>query len=275
LRRPRLALTMPGAWATTHPSRYWREGARLEPHTHDAWSYWQPAHPRGGDTEARLQMRLATCDALNLPPRDPRFWKPEREANWQNSSPLWSRFIPEYGIQDTMACIGQSEEHVRRPTLGKPNRRDGNDFVSVRNRSGRRTTPLISYNSIGWNRRDYEPIPDNSRPQTSRDMTMWSKQQQERDRMSMPSSHPTSLESSAVFDASGKKMLSSRTATARTSPNTSEYNEGYMEGSGTGKYDMDLYEPPRISGVDTSARPPLVVHSATKVYRPPWIGISY
>ena len=25
---------------------------------------------------------------------------------------------------------------------------------------GRRTSPLISYNSIGWNRRNYEPVPD-------------------------------------------------------------------------------------------------------------------
>ena len=163
------------------------------------------AQPVPGDTEARLQMRLAASQALNMPPRDPRFYKcvrpprasqdtpttlprgarhrvrvhctrfrrtraatrrlrlatrrlrraavpatfaprclrrlrpatpharaqhthshhayprlcvrPEREAEWQDSSPVWSRYIPEYGISGDMSCVGQSEEHVRRPTL--------------------------------------------------------------------------------------------------------------------------------------------------------------
>ena len=44
---------------------------------------------------------------------------------------------------------------------------------------------------------------------------------------------------------------------------------------GTGGMSEASYDPPRIHGVDTASRPPLVVHSDKRVYRPAWIGVSY
>jgi hypothetical protein len=35
------------------------------------------------------------------------------------------------------------------------------------------------------------------------------------------------------------------------------------------------YDPPRIHGVDTASRPPLVVHATTPICRPAWIGVRY
>lgn len=250
-------------------AKSWREGQRLEPHTHDAWSYWSAATPRQGDTEARLQMRLAKCDALHLAPRDPRFYKPEREAQWQNTSPLWQRYIPEYGITEDMSCIGQAEEHVRRPTLANPNRLSP-DFVTSRTKAGRRTTPLISYNSIGWNRRHYEPLPDASRPHTStspyegRKQTDWSRG---RSRKPFAAGPPMGL--TGTVPPSAETSIASRLSSLPPA-----FQEGYYSARGLDDADSE-YEPPRISGVDTSSRPPLVVHNKTRVYRPPWIGIEY
>jgi hypothetical protein len=203
-------------WARNHTEREWNGGYRLEPHQTDLHGgYWQPNRARYGDTEAKLLNRVAVLDALNLPPRDPRFWNPRREAGWNNDNPLWGNYvsaaaiptnmralpsvtvplshtparltasltltnhacppcracapaaqIPEYGIGDGVECVGQMEEHVRRPTLSAQRGPRSSDFVQARSRLGRRTTPLIAYNSIGWNRRHYEPIPDVARPQS-------------------------------------------------------------------------------------------------------------
>ena len=76
----------PSGILSSRPDRLcWKEGSRLEPHTHDAWSFWSAAQPKDGDTEARLQMRLAACDALHLAPRDPRFWKPSSPYDWPST----------------------------------------------------------------------------------------------------------------------------------------------------------------------------------------------
>jgi len=261
---------MQTATFSSPPGKSWREGQRLEPHTHDAWSYWSEAKPRKGDTEARLQMRLATSDALSLSPRDPRFYKPDRELGWQNSSPMWSRFIPEYGITQNMSCIGQSEEHVRRPTLAAPNR-SAQDFVSSRTSAGRRTTPLISYNSIGWNRRHYEPIPDNSRPHTSSPYESRSKEAELSRKQS--ASRPFGAPHTGSFVGSeidGMATASSvRSAAHKSGPRTISSRSGRSIG-----VEQD-HEPPRIAGVDTSSRPPLVVHSKTGIYQSPWIGTVY
>lgn len=128
--------------------------------------FWQPNRARHGDTEAKLLNRVAVLDALNLPPRDPRWWNPRREAGWNNDNPLCSNYIPEYGIGEGVGCVGHIEEHVRRPTLSSGRGPHTTDYIQSRSRLGRRTTPLISYNSIGWNRRHYEPIADQARPQS-------------------------------------------------------------------------------------------------------------
>ena len=57
------------------PSR-WNQGFRQEPHSSDVWGHYFPdaARPRPeGDTEQRLQMRIASAELRNLAPRDPRW----------------------------------------------------------------------------------------------------------------------------------------------------------------------------------------------------------
>ena len=119
----------------------------------NAW--FPPAQPGPGDTQERVYLRLAALHALNAPPRDPRFWNPKREAGWDNSSPTFQRYIPQHGVPKAFGCIGQSEEHVRRPTAAPRA-----DFVPTRLGFPQRTSPLISYNSLGWNRRNFEPMPE-------------------------------------------------------------------------------------------------------------------
>ena len=62
------------------------------------------------ESTAQTQLRMATASALDQQPRDPRFYAPDREAKWKNASPLWSRYIPEYGLTNDVTCVGQSEE---------------------------------------------------------------------------------------------------------------------------------------------------------------------
>ena len=81
-------------WARNHTEREWTEGYRLEPHTSDrAGGFWEPNRARQGDTEQKLLNRVAVLDALALPPRDPRFWNPRREAGWNNANPLWGHYV--------------------------------------------------------------------------------------------------------------------------------------------------------------------------------------
>jgi hypothetical protein len=81
----------------TMPGTNWRESTRLEPHRSDKWSYWSQAHPRPGDTEARLQLRVATLDLLDKAPRDPKFWRcatPSRASRAPHAHAAWRRTHP-------------------------------------------------------------------------------------------------------------------------------------------------------------------------------------
>jgi len=274
----------------TMPGTNWRESTRLEPHRSDKWSYWSQAHPRPGDTEARLQLRVATLDLRDKAPRDPKFWSPEREAAWQNASPLWSRYIPEYGITDESACIGQAEEAVRRPTLGALNKRGGgrgtDTFVATRSRAGPRTTPLISYNSIGWNRRHYEPIPDAARPSTvpspqelrrnTPSTTEWANRRRQVN-MRRPfggsdAGFSPSATGGSMASLAGSGSICSGGPEGPIGSSSSAYRDGYDSAAGP---PGAMSPPARIFGIDTASRPPLVVHSPTRVYRPAWIGVAY
>jgi len=172
-------------------------------------------------------MRLAAADALDLPPRDPRFWRPERESGWDNTMPKYGQFIPSFEINggNQMTCMGHIEPFIRRP-VSKPR----SDHVTARMSMGRRTTPLISYNSIGWNRRAFEPVPDVTRVS------------------------PRGV-------GSPSSMMGSRAG--------SDFAAGFAA-STEGDFD-----PPRIEGIDTASRPPLVIHSSGKLRRPAWIGTRY
>lgn len=305
---------MPGSPARKSfaPSK-WNQGFRLEPHGADAYGTYFPSggRPRPeGDTEARLQMRIGSAELRNLAPRDPRWHDPKREAGWDNRSPLWERYIPSYGYADESTCIGQQEDWVKRPTLGagglspvSRTKREADNtpttFVQARARSGfgRRTTPLISYDSIGWNRRNFEPIPDASRPSSrmgSESSWMWHREEDE------PVRRPKSRASSRAMsrDASRERLLrdehGAASEVAPPSPGGSEalealyaasegsagpvqldeYREAYHQRLHAGTA-LSPYDPPRLAGVDTTQRPPLVVHMPSKIVRPPWIGVRY
>ena len=128
--------------------------------TDPAWAWWPPARAQPGDSQERTRLRLAAANAMNLAPRDPRYYEPKKEAQWDNSSTVYDRYIPQYHIVggNDLNCLGEIEPHIRRPT-SKPR----GDFVPTRLSYGRKTSPLISYDSIGWNRRCYEPVPDAAR----------------------------------------------------------------------------------------------------------------
>mmetsp|Transcript_3745 Transcript_3745/g.11084 ORF Transcript_3745/g.11084 Transcript_3745/m.11084 type:complete len:200 (+) Transcript_3745:25-624(+) len=156
------------------------------------------------DTRRGLELH-ASAEALDAAPRDPRFHDPASEARWDNTSPLWGRYIPEFGVKKNYNCMGQSEEHVRRPTsIGILPPAGGA-------RGGPRVTPLLSYNSIGWNRRHYEPMPNG-----------------------------------ATSSRQASRMPFAEQAA-----------------------------PPRIDWVDSSARPPIVLHSNKKIVVPARIGVWY
>jgi len=196
----------------------------------ESMEWWPPARVRGGDSETRYMMRLAAAEALHLPPRDPRFWEPRRERGWDNTQPKYGQFIPSFEIKggDQLTCMGQIEPFIRRPS-SKPR----SDHVSQRMSLGRRTSPLISYNSVGWNRRHYEPVPDIARVQ--------------------PRNSPFAGPRSAVNSRNGLNFV-----------------DGYASAQEEGDF-----EPPRIEGIDTASRPPLVIHSSGKMRRPAWIGTRY
>jgi len=150
------------------------------------------------------------------------------------------------------------------------------DYVAQRTRAGRRTTPLISYNSIGWNRRHYEPIPDVSRPTSSSpyDARRPASTREGARRQQPFGSRGSPASRATPDDASLGQSYSNDSIKGVNGPipvTSSSYREGYLDGSGGG----GTYDPPRIYGIDTASRPPLVVHSPTKVYRPAWIGVSY
>lgn len=290
-------------WARNHTEREWNGGYRLEPHQTDLHGgYWQPNRARYGDTEAKLLNRVAVLDALNLPPRDPRFWNPRREAGWNNDNPLWGNYIPEYGIGDGVECVGQMEEHVRRPTLSAQRGPRSSDFVQARSRLGRRTTPLIAYNSIGWNRRHYEPIPDVARPQ-SKGVHGWTSTVRSvagsRSGHSTPGTLSPSRSHESLMNGLGPGGGGHPRALAHLAPENGPmhldaYAQGYLEARGvlppghpmgssmrSGQSGVSSgmseasYDPPRIHGVDTASRPPLVVHATTPICRPAWIGVRY
>lgn len=77
-------------------------------------------------------------------------WPPaaaQREAGWDNSRPAWGNYIPEYGTPGTHSCVGQIEEHVKRPvTVSGWRARDHR----------KKETPTLFANSITWNRRHCE-----------------------------------------------------------------------------------------------------------------------
>ena len=184
-----------------------------------------------GENSGAVQLRLAALHALNRAPRDPRFWQPLRELRWVSSTSASGRFIPEHGVHSAFGCIGQVEEHVRRPTS-----EIGPGFVKVRSHFGRRTTPLISYNSVGWNRRHYEPLPDISWMPTPR--AVIGEAERASPLLRVPQRLDARLRLSDLYDARGS-------------------------------------EPPRVVGIDTESRPPLVLHSRGKIRRTPVIGTHY
>ena len=68
----------------------------------------------------------------------------QREAGWDNSRPAWGNFIPEYGTPGTHACVGQIEEHIKRPvTVSTWRARDHR----------KKQSPTLFTNSLSWNRR--------------------------------------------------------------------------------------------------------------------------
>ena len=109
---------------------------------------------------AESRMSSATLNQSFASSRDPKFWSPEREEGWVTRSPKWEQYIPEFGQAPELSCMSQCEEYVRRPTTL--------DAWLV-SRAGPRVSPLLSYSSIGWNRRNYEPMPQ-SQPSSARRM---------------------------------------------------------------------------------------------------------
>ena len=211
-------------------------------------------------SDLQKQMRLASASALGDVPRDPRFYKPDRERQWTDSNPLYSHYIPSYELDgdEGITCFGQIEPFVRRPT-SKPNA----DFVLKRMSMGRRTSPLISPDSIGWNRRNYEPVPDIARA-----------------RPFVANNYRPPTPSAMMHQSSG--LSRSSFGGSRYDPPTyasvfsHEYASGYNSAVGSTIDGLrGGTEPPRIEGVDTAARPPLVVHSPSKVRRHAWIGTRY
>jgi len=174
-------------------------------------------------------MRLAAAEALDLPPRDPRFWRPERESGWDNTAPKYGQFIPTFEVSggNHLTCMGHIEPFIRRP-ISKPR----SDHVTSRMAMGRRTSPLISYNSIGWNRRAFEPVPDVAR-------------------------------------------MSSPNRSIHSPSSTMDSHAGSDFAAGFAAYTDGEFDPPRIEGIDTASRPPLVIHSSGKLRRPAWIGTRY
>ena len=99
---------------------------------------------------ADSRMSSATLNQSFASSRDPKFWSPEKEEGWVTRSPKWEQYIPEYGQAPELSCMSQCEEYVRRPTTL--------DAWLVSRSNGPRVSPLLSYSSIGWNRRNYEPV---------------------------------------------------------------------------------------------------------------------
>ena len=208
------------------------------------------------------------------------------------SCPLVPSRAQEYGYEREVDCVGQSEEFVRRPTLSNNMGPRAADYAAVRSRLGKRTTPLISYNSIGWNRRHYEPVPDASRPQSSLAAPVWSSRPSSRASRTSPRSpvsHRSSSASTLNLSRSADRLVEPRALDAISPAHgpmrLEAYAEGYLQARGTlpppsvrsgGSHTSEgSYDPPRLCGVDTVSRPPLAVHSPTKVFRPPWIGVRY
>ena len=125
-----------------------------------SYEWWAPARPKPGDSQEQVRLRLASANALNQIPRDPRYYEPVKEANWTVNTSLNGHFIPEYDITggDNINCVHQIE-----PFISRPASKARADFVSQRLSLGKRSSPLLSYNSLGWNRRHYEPVPDVTR----------------------------------------------------------------------------------------------------------------
>ena len=196
-----------------------------------------------GDTEMQTNFRLQVLHSLNLPPRDPRFWIPEREAGWDNSSPPFTRYIPEFGVPKRYGSIGQVEEHVRRPTS-----QARTDFVNARVAMGRRASPLISADSIGWNRRHYEPMPAAAfRAPVSPYLAQqraFSQRRSAGSGGSRPSSAAATPTGTAPTSHSGTPFRSASASTRLTSPpSQSSIGPGILEDDG---------DPFRISGVGTA-----------------------
>ena len=125
-----------------------------------AYEHFPLARPLPGDSAGRERLRIASADALNLVPRDPRYFSPHREAQWVASTPLYARYIPSYDIR---GADGVNSLHEIEPFISRPTSKPHSDHVMHRVTLGKRTSPLLSYNSIGWNRRHYEPVPDVTR----------------------------------------------------------------------------------------------------------------
>ena len=123
-----------------------------------AYEWWAPARPLPGDSQEQTRLRLSSAQALHRVPRDPRYFNPDREMQWVGTSPLNTRYIPDFDVMgEHINCVHQIEPFISRPA-GKARA----DHVAHRLSLGKRTSPLLSYNSIGWNRRHYEPVPDAS-----------------------------------------------------------------------------------------------------------------
>jgi len=190
---------------------------------------------------------------------------------WVGTSPLNTRYIPDFDVMgEHINCVHQIEPFISRPA-GKARA----DHVAHRLSLGKRTSPLLSYNSIGWNRRHYEPVPDASlananRPAFGSGTAMRHEDLRNASFASRQSSisRPASRSFSGASDGSPVPPLT-------PDEREREYLEGYASSPmGSGNAFLD-FEPPRIEGVDTHSRPPLVVHSSHKVRRPAWIGTRY
>ena len=231
-----------------------------------SYEWWAPARPKPGDSQEQVRLRLASANALNQIPRDPRYYEPVKEANWTVNTSLNGHFIPEYDITggDNINCVHQIE-----PFISRPASKARADFVSQRLSLGKRSSPLLSYNSLGWNRRHYEPVPDVTRVVTFKNaydgnISMAS-------RMSSPSGRPASR----ALSWSGSEIGSPRQGSPipPLSPNerSAAYLEGYLN-SPSGTHPSNSFAVPRIAGIDTYSRPPLVVHSTDALRRTAWIG---
>ena len=85
--------------ATRPPWRNHGVSAVAEP----SYEWWAPARPKPGDSQEQVRLRLASANALNQIPRDPRYYEPIKEANWSVNTSLNGHFITSSRSLNTFA----------------------------------------------------------------------------------------------------------------------------------------------------------------------------